>query len=74
MKSVQEYIKVLEDIESSATEQGGNVKGPFTAGQLAQIFSKLPPDAKVEMTMNEEYQDEVGSISWGRDYVLIDDH
>jgi hypothetical protein len=43
MKSVQEYIKVLEDIESSATEQGGNVKGPFTAGQLAQIFSKLPP-------------------------------
>lgn len=74
MKSLGDYIKIIEDIETGADEKGGSVKGPFTAGQLAQIFAKLPPDYRVEMTMNEEYQDEVGSIYWGSGSVVIDDH
>ena len=73
MKSVQEYIKILEGIEANSNE-GGHIKGPFTAGQLVQIFAKIPPEYIVEMSMNEEYYDRVGTISWGNGSVSIDDH
>lgn len=73
MKSVQEYIKILEDIETGSGAQGNTIKGPFTAGQLAEIFSKIDPSWPVEMTMNQEYQSEIGEISYGGGSVMIGD-
>lgn len=68
MKSVGEYMKVLENIEMSEA-----IQGPYTVKTLIQALSKFDPDMRVQMTMNMEYQDEVGSVSQEGDYVLISD-
>lgn len=68
MKSVSEYIKVLENIEMSEA-----IQGPYTVRSLIQALSKFDPDMRVQMTMNQEYQDEVGSVTQEGDYVLISD-
>ena len=74
MKSVQDYIKVLENIEQ-AEEDKTEFFGPFTAGELIQILRKVDPNTPIQMTMNEEYQDDLGRVSIaGGDYVLLDDH
>jgi hypothetical protein len=68
MKSISEYMKVLENIEMSEP-----ATGPFTVGSLIQALSKFDPDMTVQMTMNQEYQDKIGSVSQEDDYVLISD-
>ena len=68
MKSVGDYMKVLENIEMSEASQG-----PYTVRTLIQALSKFDPDMRVQMTMNMEYQDEIGSVSQEGDYVLISD-
>ena len=73
MKSVQEYIKVLENIEM-AEDAKTEFFGPFTVGELIQILRKVDPNTPVQMTMNEEYQSDIGRIDIAGDYVLIDDH
>jgi hypothetical protein len=72
MKTVQEYIKVLEDIETGADEQG-EFTGPWTAGKLIQVLSKVDPNTPVQVTMNQEYQDELDKVSISGDYVLLGD-
>lgn len=68
MKSVGEYMKVLENIEMSEASQG-----PYTVRTLIQALSKFDPDMRVEISLNMEYQDEVGSVSQEGNYVLISD-
>ena len=73
MKSVQDYIQVLENIEQ-AEEDKTEFFGPFTVGELIQILRKVDPNTPIQMTMNEEYQDDLGRVSIDGDYVLLDDH
>ena len=73
MKSVQDYIKVLENIEMTE-EAKTEFFGPFTVGELIQILRKVDPNTPIQMTMNEEYQDDLGRVSIDGDYVLLDDH
>jgi hypothetical protein len=73
MKSVQDYIKVLENIEMTE-EDKTEFFGPFTAGELIQILRKVDPNTPVIMTMNEEYQDELGRVDIAGSTVLLDDH
>jgi hypothetical protein len=73
MKSVQDYIKVLENIEMTE-EDKTEFFGPFTAGELIQILRKVDPNTPIQMTMNEEYQDELGRVDISGDYVTLDDH
>ena len=42
----------------------GDVTGLFTVGDLIRILSAIPADYVVDMTMNEEYLDRVGRLSW----------
>lgn len=72
MKSVQEYMKVLEDIESSGAEQG-EFEGPWTVGKLMQVLSKVDPNTPIQVTMNQEYQNELDKVAIGGDYVLLGD-
>jgi hypothetical protein len=72
MKSVQDYIKVLEDIENQERDQS-EFTGPWTAGKLIQVLSKVDPNTPVQVTMNQEYQDELDKVSIGGDYVLLGD-
>jgi hypothetical protein len=72
MKSVQDYIKILENIEAGAQE-GGEFEGPFTVGKLMQILSKVDPNMPIQVTMNQEYQNELDKVSISGDYVLLGD-
>ena len=47
--------------------------GPWTAGKLIQVLSKVDPNTPVQVTMNQEYQDELDKVSIGGDYVLLGD-
>jgi hypothetical protein len=69
MKTVQDYIKVLEDIENQ-NEGHSQIN---TVGDMIKALSKFDSNMPIQMGMNQEYQGEVGSVeSWG-DYVLISD-
>ena len=70
MKSLSEYVKLLEDIESG---QMAEAVGPYTVRRLIQELSKFDPDMRVQMSMNMEYQGEVESVTQEDDYVLISD-
>lgn len=70
MKSLGEYVRLLENIESS---QMTEATGPYTVRRLIQELSKFDPDMRVQMTMNMEYQSEVESVTQEGDYVLIGD-
>lgn len=72
MKSIQDYIKILENIEVGSQE-GGEFEGPFTAGKLIQILSKVDPNMPIQVTMNQEYQNELDKVSISGDYVLLGD-
>lgn len=69
MKSVQDYIKVLENIENQDS-QPGQIN---TVGDMIKILSKFDPRMPIQMTMNQEYQGEVGSVEEYGSYVLISD-
>lgn len=69
MKSVQEYIKVLEDIENQDNDSGQI----NTVGDMIKALSKFDPNMPIQMTMNMEYQGEVGSVAQEDGYVLISD-
>lgn len=68
MKSISEYMKVLENIEMQEQISEG-----YTVGSLIQALSEFDPDMIVQMSMNEEYQDKVGSVRQEGNYVLISD-
>jgi hypothetical protein len=73
MKSVQEYIKILENIETGEEEQQTDFKGPFTVGRLIQILSKADPNMPIQVTMNQEYQNELDKVDISGNYVLLGD-
>jgi len=69
MKSVQDYIKVLENIENQDI-QSGRIN---TVGDMIRALSKFDPKMPIQMGMNMEYQSEVGSVAQEDGYVLISD-
>lgn len=69
MKSVQDYIKVLENIENQDI-QSGQIK---TVGDMIRALSKFDAKMPIQMGMNMEYQSEVGSVAQEDGYVLISD-
>ncbi len=71
MKSVQEYIKVLENIENQITEDGHAQIN--TVGDMIKALSKFDPNMPIQMGMNMEYQSEVGSVAQEDGYLLISD-
>ena len=73
MKSVQEYIKILENIETGNQEDSGEFEGPFTVGSLIQILSKVDPNMPIQVTMNQEYQNSLDKVDISGDYVLLGD-
>jgi len=73
MKSVQEYIKILENIETGEEEQQTDFEGPFTVGRLMQILSKVDPNMPIQVTMNQEYQNELDRVDISGNYVLLGD-
>jgi hypothetical protein len=69
MKSVQDYIKVLENIENQDSEQAQI----NTVGDMIKVLSKFDSNMPIQMTMNMEYQGEVGFVTQEDGYVLISD-
>ena len=72
MKTMQEYIKILENINTNDEEQG-EFEGPWTVDKLMQVLSKVDPNMPIQVTMNQEYQNELDKVLITGDYVLLGD-
>lgn len=69
MKSIAEYMKVLENIENQESQQAQI----NTVGDMITALSKFDSNMPIQMTMNMEYQSEVGFVTQEDGYVLISD-